>query len=71
MKRWTRKLLEVPFTFTAMNAASVAGLYAFISKQKRKNIWVRSADREAWESTPAPAVRMPVRQSSKPFRKAA
>ena len=69
MKKWARRLLEFPYTFLAMNAASVAGLYAFVSK--RKNIWVRSADREAWESAPAPVVRMPAKQSSEPMRKAA
>ena len=69
MKKWTRKLLEVPYTFMAMNAASVAGLYAFLSK--RKNIWVHSSDREVWESAPAPGVRMSAKRSSKQIRKAA
>lgn len=76
MKKLTRKFLEVPYTFLAMNAASVAGLYAFI--KKRKDVWVRSNDREVWESIPAPAVRMPAKQSqdgtlrvSKQMRKAA
>jgi hypothetical protein len=69
MKKWARRLLEFPYTFIAMNAASVAGLYAFVSR--RKNVWVRSSDREAWESAPSPAVRIPVDQSSKQFRKVA
>lgn len=71
MKKWTRKFIEVPYTFMAMNAASVAGLYAFISKTKRKNVWVRSADREAWESTPAPVLAMQEKPFSERFRKAA
>jgi hypothetical protein len=69
MTKWAQRLLEIPYTFMAMNAASVAGLYAFLSK--RKNIWVRSSDQDAWESVPAPMVRMPVKRSTKELRKAA
>lgn len=69
MRRWIRRLLEVPYTFVAMNAASVAGLYAFLSN--RKDVWVRPSDREGWESVPAPAMQTPTEHRSERLEKAA
>ncbi len=50
--RLFRGVVQFPYTFVAMNGAALIGLYAFL--RNRKNIWVRTADAEAWETMPQP-----------------
>jgi hypothetical protein len=43
-----KKLLAIPYTFTVLNWASVAGLYYFLKKKDRaRDVWLQ-------HQTPAP-----------------
>lgn len=66
--RLLRGAVQFPYTFVAMNGAAVVGLYAFL--RNRKDIWVRTADVEAWETLPEPTVSLSTARSHS-VRKAA
>lgn len=67
--RLLRGMAQLPYTFVAMNGAAVVGLYAFL--RNRKDIWVRSADLETWETIPKPTVSLSTSPPSNAMRKAA
>lgn len=67
--RLLRGAIQFPYTFVAMNGAAVVGLFAFL--RNRKDIWVRTADVEGWETLPEPTVSLSTSSPSNAMRKAA
>ena len=67
--RLLRGVVQFPYTFVAMNGAAVVGLYAFL--RNRKDIWVRTADVEGWETLSEPTVSLSTSPPSNAMRKAA
>ncbi|MBI3802507.1 MAG: hypothetical protein HY282_01940 [Nitrospirae bacterium] len=64
-----RGILQFPYAFVIMNTAAIVGLYAFL--RRRKNIWVRSTETDAWEIADGSALPVPVTPPTNSGRKAA